>query len=292
MAHVMLFIAHAQTQYTLGTISSTLNGIADWQRGRGVPNTQFVTQNPQIKAMMSSLARAHATDAIEPVLTNAKAPVTIPLLRLLVSHLLHVKQTLCPISSFRAQQDTAFLLVGFFGFLRRSELAALRVRNVSLHPADAPSQSYITVFLRKSKTDQFGKGVHIFIHGTPNCGINVFQYIQEFLIARSVQGAGPNDFLFCSVSTRGISPGTQVSSGFLTDRLRALLGEIHTHFPHLHMNPTIFACHSLRRGGVVAAFEAGADVVLLKAHGRWRSDAILVYLSVSTTTRLSVTARI
>jgi integrase len=291
VAHVLLFIAHANSQYTLGTISGTLNAIADWQRGRGIPSANYITQQPQVKAMMASLARTRAIDSLVPVVSRAKAPLTIPLLRLLISHLLHLRRSPDPSVSFRAEQDMAFTLIGFFGFLRRSELAALRMRDIQLFQSTIPSESYITVFIRKSKNDQFGRGVNIYIHGSPNCGINVFSYVHGHLMTRGMHGAGPNDFVFSNAVHHGTSRNSPVSKNFFSNRLKTLLAELQDQFPHLNIDLTLFACHSLRRGGVVSAFEAGTPLVLLKAHGRWRSDAILLYLSVSTSTRLSVTAR-
>jgi hypothetical protein len=47
--------------------------------------------------------------------------------------------------------------------------------------------------------------------------------------------------------------------------------------------------HSLRRGGTVAAWAGGMDIEKLKAHGRWRSDAIKAYLTASIEIKLSVT---
>ncbi len=52
-----------------------------------------------------------------------------------------------------AHRDTALLLMGFAGAHRRSELTALRVGDVTVHPADG-----LHVRVRSSKTDQEGQG--------------------------------------------------------------------------------------------------------------------------------------
>ncbi|PNH01049.1 hypothetical protein TSOC_013085 [Tetrabaena socialis] len=44
----------------------------------------------------------------------------------------------------------------------------------------------------------------------------------------------------------------------------------------------------LRRGGAIAAAEAGVSPELIKLHGRWRSDAVDAYLQASLLMRLSV----
>ncbi len=53
-----------------------------------------------------------------------------------------------------AHRDTALLLMGFAGAHRRSELTALRVSDVTVHPADG-----LHVRVRSSKADQEGYGV-------------------------------------------------------------------------------------------------------------------------------------
>ncbi len=45
--------------------------------------------------------------------------------------------------------------------------------------------------------------------------------------------------------------------------------------------------HSLRASGTSAAAEAGIDEVLLKVHGRWRSDAVRGYIKESVRSRLT-----
>ncbi len=52
-----------------------------------------------------------------------------------------------------AHRDAALLLMGFAGAHRRSELVALRVEDVTVHPADG-----LHIRLRSSKTDQEGAG--------------------------------------------------------------------------------------------------------------------------------------
>jgi len=52
-----------------------------------------------------------------------------------------------------AHRDAAILLMGFAGAHRRSELTALRIGDVTLHPADG-----LHVRIRSSKTDQEGQG--------------------------------------------------------------------------------------------------------------------------------------
>jgi site-specific recombinase XerD len=57
----------------------------------------------------------------------------------------------CP-DTLRGTRDRALLLLGFAGAFRRSELAALTVADLE------PNEAGLRVTVRRSKTDQEGKG--------------------------------------------------------------------------------------------------------------------------------------
>ena len=63
-------------------------------------------------------------------------------------------------------RDSAWLVLGFFGLLRRSELVALRMSDVVL--TGTGTNSFI-VRIRHSKTDRQGAGVDVLITGH-TCG--------------------------------------------------------------------------------------------------------------------------
>lgn len=73
-----------------------------------------------------------------------------------------------------------------------------------------------------------------------------------------------------------------------SDRLRQLLAAANEEAPQLNIRLELFAAHSLRRGGAIAASEAGVSRELIMAHGRWRSTAVDAYLQPSLNTRLTV----
>ena len=49
-----------------------------------------------------------------------------------------------------------------------------------------------------------------------------------------------------------------------------------------------YSSHSLRHGGATAASVGGAIERLIKAHGRWKSDCVRVYIHDSLQEKLSV----
>ena len=57
-------------------------------------------------------------------------------------------------------------------------------------------------------------------------------------------------------------------------------------------NPKLFGSHSCRRGGATAAVATGVDIVLVKHHGRWRSDVVYAYVEDSVVRKLSVSLKI
>ena len=61
-------------------------------------------------------------------------------------------------------------------------------------------------------------------------------------------------------------------------RLKLYLGQLNQKYLELRADTAMYAMHSLRRGGVIAAWEAYVPRELLKVHGRWKSEAIEAYL--------------
>jgi hypothetical protein len=105
-------------------------------------------------------------------------------------------------------------------------------------------------------------------------------------------GAQPEDPLLVAwdFTNRRLAKHGLSSAQALATRLKLLLAEVQAWKPSLGINPASFGMHSLRRGGVVAAWQAGVDIEKIKAHGRWRSDAVRVYMTPGLDIKLSVTA--
>ena len=80
------------------------------------------------------------------------------------------------------------------------------------------------------------------------------------------------------------------NSRTLADRLSKLLISVVAAHPLDSINPAAYGMHSLRRGGVQAAWAAGVEISKIKAHGRWRSDTgMLPYLVATRDIKLQVT---
>lgn len=151
----------------------------------------------------------------------------------------------------RDDRDRALLLVGFWGALRSSELAALQLEDLTLR-ADQ-----LLVRIRRSKEDQLGRGavVTIAAHTDPRqCAVRAV----EAWLARLAERSGPflravrgERIAACGVKTRALSR--------IIHRLavEAALGDD-------------FSSHSLRAGLATSAYARGVPEREIQAHGRWR----------------------
>ena len=76
--------------------------------------------------------------------------------------------------------------------------------------------------------------------------------------------------------------------GLVTDQLRARLQEVMLGQPEVRADLRSLSSHSLRKGGATAAANAGVSEDEIKAHGRWKSDAVKGYIRRSVALRLAV----
>jgi hypothetical protein len=150
---------------------------------------------------------------------------------------------------------------------------------------------YVELRIRTSKTDKRSVGATVTITGRTKDNIRVADLLNEWLAVRSKAGPGPEDPLFTAWDLDAFAPSNSpIKSGqALALRLNKHLTEMKQAHPQIAINPATYGMHSLRRGGVMAAWKAGVDVEKIKAHGRWKSDAIKAYMHTTRQMRLMVT---
>jgi hypothetical protein len=171
-------------------------------------------------------------------------------------------------------RDRAWLALGFFGLLRRSELIALQMRDLQfVHHTSKP---HLLVTIRRSKTDNVGAGQQVSLAHKTASGIGIWQLVHTWYQARLDQGASEGDpFLTAwDLDARAMGHKPLRTGEALANRLRAHLQSLKQKYPHLSLNVQSYAMHSLRRGGTVAAWEAGVDRDTIKGHGRWKSEVV------------------
>jgi site-specific recombinase XerD len=162
-----------------------------------------------------------------------------------------------------------------FGMLRESELTQLRTEDVQLEP----NPRRLSIFIRKSKTDQAADGAKVYVAETGN-EICPVKWFEKFITVRNSEAV----FLFHPVGKRSdikkaLSPSTP---NFIVKKLLCLI----------QVEPSKYGSHSCRKGGCTTAVEAGVDLRVVARHGRWKSDSILDYVKDSVETKLSVSRAI
>jgi site-specific recombinase XerD len=161
----------------------------------------------------------------------------------------------------RSVRDKAIILLGFAGGFRRSELVALNVEDLDF------DKGGLTILLKRSKTDQEGKGrtVGIVKGADPlTCPVAA---VQAWLRAASIKEAG-NSALFYPVNRRG---GVELNR--LSDRAVDRIVKYACRAARLKDKG--YSAHSLRAGHVTEALASGADRTAVKRQTGHASDAML-----------------
>lgn len=140
-------------------------------------------------------------------------------------------------------RDAAMLAVGFFGAFRRSELAAVRVRDVAI---DGPR---MTVTVTRSKTDQDGAGIIKAFVRRSDAEYCPVRLLQRWLAIRGT--ADPGGYLFVNVSKSGTIGRRRLDGVDVARRLR-------TRATRAGIDISTLGGHSLRIGFVTESRRRGA----------------------------------
>ena len=121
--------------------------------------------------------------------------------------------------------------------------------------------SRLTIFVPRSKTDQFGKGAWIKLQAFPCSPICLAKLVGQFL---QVRGSKGGSFF---IHNNGLPlTSYQFNSVF------------HKCLIVLDMERLPLSLHSFRNGASTEAARLGLDVVNIKRIGRWQSDAYKLYI--------------
>lgn len=140
--------------YAVSTLNKWIAAITDRHRRSGLDI--LPSHHESVRATIAGIRREYAAVGDRP--RNPRAPLL-------------TDDVMVIVTAARAQvdgwadeiyerRDSALLFMGFTGAFRRSELVALTGSDVELHPLDG-----VHVRLRRSKTDQEGRGV---VHALPH----------------------------------------------------------------------------------------------------------------------------
>lgn len=203
------------------------------------------TQSEPVRAVLRGIRRTLGTAA------QRKAPAVAQTIAAMVKR---IPETLA------GRRDRALLLLGFAAALRRSELAALDVGDI-----ERVDGKGFVVHLRRSKTDQEGRGREIAI---PNGRRLKPAAAVEDWIAMAALTEGP---LFRPIGKGGRLGQTRLSDHSIAAIVKRWAGAA-------GLDPTLFSGHSLRAGFVTQALDDGADPFrVMDVTGHKRVDTVRVY---------------
>ena len=182
-----LFVAYlSQQNIQSSSIRTYLSSLRHLQISSGLPNPFTLDSFPRLTYVLRGIKRT------APSQPNKRLPITPEILRL-IWH-----QWSTPPISYETRLLWAACCLGFFGFLRIGEFTARSSRNIpqgivafhDIQRADSLPPEFIRVHLRHSKTDPFGKGVHIFLGRTQDAVCPVAA-ILSFIAIRPQHFTGP-----------------------------------------------------------------------------------------------------
>jgi integrase len=203
------------------TIAVKVAGICYWHRLNSQPDP---TQSELVRAMLAGIRR----DA--DYVPDKKSPVLLDDLRVLVATLS---------TDLAGERNRALLLVGWAGAFRRSELSALTVADVRLEPGR------VTLRLRRSKTDQTGKGRNKVIPALADPNVCPVVALNRWLDASAIT-AGP---LFRQIDRWGKLRPRGLSGHAVAEVIKRAAGDA-------GFDPARFSGHSLRSGYITQAERA------------------------------------
>ena len=265
---VCLYLVWASKQLAMSSLGNYINAIAKWHQAKGIPQEQWPTEHPRVKARLKGIKRQRGEKDGG---RGAKAPISVGLLGAMCAYW-EERAVKDPGVALLCFKQVAILLLGFFGLMRAAELVDLRVGDVTVWDWG------VEIKIRKSKADQYKKGAVVRIASTTRSGFGVGAAVNRYLTVLRASGRGQEDFLFprwdCGqlgmkgMSKRGVA---DIIRDSLEHVRKAAEGALD------FLDPLLFAGHSLRRGGLNAGRRAGNSKHQSKLHGRWRSDAIEAY---------------
>ena len=254
---VGLYLTHRAESLKTSTLQLRLSAISQAHRLAG---HTLNTRHPYIKEVWAGIRREKGTAK------QGKAPLMTEDVRCMVATLPE---------SLLGLRDRALLLVGYAGAFRRSELVGLDVEDVEF------SNNGLVINLRRSKTDQEGKGE---VKGIP------FGFRPETCPSRALAAwldaakieSGP---IFRSITRHGHIQGRLSGRGLakIIKRTAQAAG----------LDPARFSGHSLRAGFATQAAANGAqEWAIMNQTGHKRRDTLDRYIRQGNLFRQNAAAQI
>ena len=245
---IALYLTHLSAFSKYSTLKRRLASISILHKTKG---HYIDTKHPIIMENLMGIKRTNGSNQ------KGKKPLLISNLKQLINVI--DKENIDEIKKFR---DRSIILIGFSGGFRRNEIVTLNYDDL-----DFVTEG-LKVYIRRSKTDQFGEGS---IKGLPY--FNNSQYCPVISIQKWIEvskiNSGP---LF-----RRFTKGCGLSSNRLTDQTVALL--IKKYLKIAGIDSKNYSGHSLRSGFATSAAEAGAEErTIMAMTGHKSSEMVRRYI--------------
>ena len=212
---------------SMGTIILYRSAI---QKAHQLSNHQSPTNHPKVCQIIAGLKRMLGT-----------APKRVSALRDF-----HIKQMLKKCSNTPiGARDAAILALGFAGALRRSEICQLKYEDIQIINATKTMSLSMTITIRKSKTDQEGKGQKIAI--VEGDGLKPISVLLKWLKISKIE----EGYLFQSLFKGGRLRGNKMHHSDIP-RIVKHYGSL------IGIDSADISGHSLRAGFVTSAVAHGA----------------------------------
>lgn len=240
---VSAFIADQARSCTAATISRRLAAIARVHHAKQWPSPI----DDSVKRVLAGVRRKLGAAP------HPKAPLVASDIQKIIDHLNAADSS----NELLDCRDRALILVGWFGAMRRSELAALCFEDVEFKPKGA------VLTIRRSKTDQEALGQQIALIRASNAALDPVYALRRWM-AVSGLSSGP---LFRSFAG-GKPTNEPLSTNFIArivKRRASLAG----------LDSSKISAHSLRSGALTSGALAGANLHKLKELSRHKNLSTL-----------------
>ena len=253
-------VALAREGLAPSTIKTYLAAVRHTQIERGLPDLREGSSLPRLHMVQNGIRRQRAEQGPPPA---QRLPITPAILNQIRGVLLHE-----PIR-FEDKLIWAAAATCFFGFFRAGEITV--PTETSFDPAvhlawgdvgvtnNSPSRK-IRIFLKRSKTDQFGRGAAVWVgeSGDNSCPVKAIV-----------------DYAKCRGSTPGpffkLEGGTPLTKNRFVEKVREAM-------TRAGIDTSRYSGHSFRIGAATAAAAVGLEDSVIQALGRWSSPAFSWYI--------------
>lgn len=236
---IAAYLADHAESHSSATITRWLASLSKAHRSQSISDP---TKSELVKSVLRGIRRQF----------SAPPRQALPLTRELLFEVLDAIP-----EDLRGTRDRALLLIGFAGGFRRSELVGLKFNDVASHERGA------VLMLRRSKTDQMGKGRAV---GVPFAR-------GRFCPVKALRNWAEEARIDNGPIFRSINQHRKVSERALSGHAVSLL--IKSRLAKAGFDHTGFSGHSLRSGFVTSAARAGVSSWKIRQQTGHASDAML-----------------